>query len=298
MKIKITFLCCCLLCVLDSNAQQQGSFTQYLFNPAVINPAYFGKHGDLSIAAFSRWQWTGVDGAPNTQTLVAHSPIKVNNLSLGFQLMRDEIAVTSTTQAVFGGSYEIKIAHGYLSMGLQGGVQVFSNNLQEAYVTPTSQADFSERFVKTTPTIGYGFYYYARNFYLGVSSPLAIKNKIEINGENQFTQVQHYYGMTGIKIRLKNQFIIQPNILAKAVEGVPLAIDYNVSLLYKDLFWVGVSYHHLASVSLLFELKLMKNIRMGYSYDHVIEPTLSNISTSSHEIMINFQSEVITHKFD
>lgn len=57
-------------------AQQDAQYTQYMFNTMSVNPAYAGSRGQLSIAALYRSQWVGLDGAPKTQTLNLHSPIR------------------------------------------------------------------------------------------------------------------------------------------------------------------------------------------------------------------------------
>jgi len=56
-------------------AQQDAQYTQYMYNTLVVNPAYAGSRGLLSLNGLHRSQWIGVDGAPTTQTLSLHSPV-------------------------------------------------------------------------------------------------------------------------------------------------------------------------------------------------------------------------------
>jgi type IX secretion system PorP/SprF family membrane protein len=55
--------------------QQDPHYTQYMYNQNILNPAYAGSRGDLSIGILGRTQWVGIDGAPNTQTLNIHSRV-------------------------------------------------------------------------------------------------------------------------------------------------------------------------------------------------------------------------------
>ena len=52
-------------------AQQDGQFSQYMFNTLAFNPAYAGSAEILNATALYRAQWVGFDGAPQTRTLTA-----------------------------------------------------------------------------------------------------------------------------------------------------------------------------------------------------------------------------------
>jgi type IX secretion system PorP/SprF family membrane protein len=49
--------------------QQDAQFTHYMHNMNVMNPAYAGSRGTLSIGLLGRTQWVGFDGAPQTLPL-------------------------------------------------------------------------------------------------------------------------------------------------------------------------------------------------------------------------------------
>jgi len=61
-----------------------------MYNMNVVNPAYAGSRGTLSIGVLGRTQWVGIDGAPNTATLSIHAPVG-RNLGAGFSVIADEI---------------------------------------------------------------------------------------------------------------------------------------------------------------------------------------------------------------
>ncbi|GAB4235202.1 MAG: type IX secretion system membrane protein PorP/SprF [Ekhidna sp.] len=296
---KILIITCLLASSVSSIwAQQQINFTQYMFDLTTINPAAMGLEKNLSISAFSRWQWSGIEGAPNTQTLSIHSPANIHHVALGFQFVRDEIGVTSNSYAVPRASYKVKLGHGHLHMGLQAGLQIFSNDLQDAYVLPSSQDDFNENFTKILPTVGYGFHYYRRNFYVGFSSPFAVENSIKVKDEELYTQRQQYYLTSGVQLKASDEIEIKPSVLVRAVSGTPVSIDYNLIFLYNETIWAGFSYRAPESISFLTEIKVHPNFRFGYAYDFIIEPTLSSVTSSTHEIMINYRHDVVVKKFD
>ncbi|HCQ76363.1 MAG TPA: hypothetical protein DIV44_06090, partial [Leeuwenhoekiella sp.] len=87
--IKISLLMVFLLSYSLGIAQQDPQYTQYMYNPLVINPAYAGNRGVTSILLLHRSQWVGLDGAPSTQNLSVHSPIGLGKVGLGFSLVND-----------------------------------------------------------------------------------------------------------------------------------------------------------------------------------------------------------------
>ena len=48
------------------NAQQESSFSHYMFNHQAVNPGYVGARGVANFTSVLRSQWTGIEGAPLT----------------------------------------------------------------------------------------------------------------------------------------------------------------------------------------------------------------------------------------
>jgi type IX secretion system PorP/SprF family membrane protein len=268
--------------------QQQPMYTQYMFNPLAINPAYAGTSDALSITALSRWQWVGMEGAPVTQTLSVQAPVQSRKVGLGLTVTVDEIAVTKQTGVYGAFAYRIPVGSGYLSFGLQAGFTALKADYDKAYVLGTDPV-FQQQYSEFMPNAGGGLFYYNSLFYAGLSSPMLIQNKVESGGSYVFTQRRHYFFNTGMVFRLSDEIKAKPNLLVKTVEGSPVSIDYNVNFLFKNVAGFGVSYRGPESVNFLTEININKRFRFGYAYDHVIQPTLKNAATSSHEILLNYR---------
>ena len=87
-----------------------------------FDPAYAGTHESLEFSAIVRDQWTGLPGAPSTQTLSLHTPLHNRNIGLGFMLINDKIGITRQTGAYGAYAYKVRLNdRGVLSMGLQAG---------------------------------------------------------------------------------------------------------------------------------------------------------------------------------
>ena len=111
--------------IFTSNAQQDAQYTQYMYNTISVNPAYAGSRGVMSIVGLHRSQWVGLDGAPRTQTISAHTPLNRSKVGLGLNVTNDEIG--PSTETYFDGivSYTINTSYrGKLSFGLKAGAHL------------------------------------------------------------------------------------------------------------------------------------------------------------------------------
>src|SRR5688572_12749490 len=77
----------------EGYAQQRVQYSQYMFNGLVINPAYAGAEGPLSLTFIQRSQWAGVEGAPATESFSAHSLFKEKKMGLGLAIVNDRIGI-------------------------------------------------------------------------------------------------------------------------------------------------------------------------------------------------------------
>lgn len=277
-----------LVLPLVATAQQQSMYTQYMFNGLAINPAYAGTGDALSASALVRRQWVGLEGAPTTETISVHAPVQSKNIGLGLTVSMDQIAVTRQTGVYGAYSYRIPVRNGYLSAGLQVGFSAVRADYSEVY-TLGQDPTFQQLYSQFLPNAGVGLFYYNSVFYAGLSAPLLIENKMESNGTDIFTQRRHYFFTSGMVFSLSDGVKAKPNILVKVVEGSPVSVDYNVNFLLNNTVWLGVSYRGPESINFLMELNINKRFRVGYAYDHIIQNTLKTVTTSSHEILLNYR---------
>src|SRR5579862_2858224 len=88
-------------------AQQDAQFSQYMFNGIYINPAYAGYREQLNVQGFFRDQWTGIPGAPQTQSIAVDAIANDNKVGLAFQLSNDQLGAQSNLGAY--GSYAYRL---------------------------------------------------------------------------------------------------------------------------------------------------------------------------------------------
>ena len=116
-----------ILLGLSASAQQEPQYTQYMYNPSVINPGYAGSLGYGSLFSLYRTQWIGLDGAPKTLNLNYHQPLENTNLGLGGSIMHDEIGPSTTTNLGLDISYTILFDNqSRLAFGVRAGGQLLN----------------------------------------------------------------------------------------------------------------------------------------------------------------------------
>lgn len=276
-----------------SVSQQQATFSQYMFNGLAINPAYAGSHEVLSATALIRYQNLGLPGAPNTQTLSAHSPLLNEKIALGALLIHDKIGVIDQT-GIYG-SYAYRIQYSkdknkprVLSLGLQAGISIFDARYSELIIYNSSDPAFSRNIKQSKLNFGFGIYYYTHNYYAGLSIPHLTGNVFD-RGDDlaTITQTNPILISGGYVFTLTRFMKFKPHTLIKLVNGAPVEIDLNASLSFDDVLWVGISYKALSAVNLLTEVQITNQIKLGYSYS-LTANSLRQVDYGSHEFMVNY----------
>ncbi|MEY3051367.1 MAG: hypothetical protein RLY31_1152 [Bacteroidota bacterium] len=315
----------------SATAQQDPMFTKYMFNTLNFNPAYAGARDYLSIAVIHRSQWQEIPGAPTTQTLTMHTPLRNNRVGIGFGAARDAIGSTRTTGANLAYSYRIPFGKFKFCFGLQAGLQQFNADFDGLRLDNPSDPAF-EGYRGTMPNIGAGFYLYSERFYFGISSPRLVENDLRRNiSTNAFArQERHFYLATGAAISLRGDAIIfKPSLLVRNVGidnrisqdvffsgvGAPDAFDLDLSFLFQETLWLGAAFRSAFSAPILstdpkssydsadiwISYLFRNGLRIGAAYDFPISD-LANVTVGSVELMVgydfNFQEKrIVTPRY-
>lgn len=287
MKKTLLTLAICLT-ALATYGQQQPLYTQYMFNGLALNPAYAGSSDALDLTVLGRWQWAGIEGAPDTRTFSAHTPV-AEKAALGLLVLNDEIGVSNRWSVYGSYAYRIPIGKGRLALGLQAGFDNYSADLADVTfrsADPSLSQNVSSGLLFNA---GAGLFYHTERFYLGASAPQLLNNDYFENLDGSVArQFRHYFLNAGYVLDLGPSLKLKPNFLVKAVQGAPLEYDINLNLLIREVLWVGASYRSQDAVSGLIEMLLTDQLRLGYAYDYTISD-LQDFNNGSHELMLNFR---------
>ena len=284
-----------------------------MFNSLVYNPAYAGSNDHMAIAALLRTQWIGVEGAPRTQTLTLHTPLKNDRVGIGGSIINDKIGPTQTIGFNMSYAYRIPIGKGRLSIGLQGGVENYQADWTLLDLENPNDPSFDMNQNRWLPNFGAGIYYYSRHFYAGFSSPHLIEYDLRENIQTNIyaRQARHYYFSLGGAIPLQGDALVfKPSVLVKNVGllssqekmaqfkniGAPTEFDIDLSLLFQQTLWVGLSFRS----ALEFEKSsydsgdiwvswfMPSGLRVGAAYDYPLTE-LSQVTNGSFELMVGYE---------
>ena len=90
-----------LIIVMNSSlvyTQQEASFSLYMFNHQLINPAYVGAQDYTQITMTNRSQWQQFEGAPITQSFNIGHRFR-SKIALGASVVHDKIGPLKNTSA-------------------------------------------------------------------------------------------------------------------------------------------------------------------------------------------------------
>lgn len=274
--------------------------SQYMFNGLFINPAYAGSHNYAEATALYRSQWTGLDGAPKTQTFGLDSPISDGKMGLGLSVINDKVGDTRQTEVFANWSYHLMLdeeGKTKMSFGIRAGFSDYNADLTQTRVfdggDPIFSQNVSNEFV---PKFGAGVYFYSRLWYAGLSIPtlFAADNNVRLNINDNSDRYfkPHTYLTAGYVFELSEDLALKPSFLLRYLKNTPLQADINCNLLVKNVFWIGVSYRTGDAVVGILEYNLYNlagvDLRLGYSYDFTTT-RLSNYSNGSHEAMLSYR---------
>jgi len=293
MKKIILVMALLLSCfAVEMRAQQDPQYTQYMYNMNIVNPAYAGSRGTLSIGLLGRTQWVGISDAPKTATLSIHAPVG-KNLAAGFSAIADSYGPVNEQNIYADLSYTITTSEeGRFAFGLKGGITLFDVGLLSDIIPPQTvpgvdrlfQDDINEIF----PNFGAGVYYYTDKFYAGLSAPNLLETKHLEKQSGTITRASekmHYFFTSGYVFDLSETLKLKPSFMAKAVSGAPLSLDVTANMLFNDRLELGLNYRLDDSIGGLVNFGVTPDLRIGYAYDYTTS-NLGNFNSGTHEMFL------------
>ena len=272
--------------------QQDPLYNQYLFNQSMINPAYTGVNDVFNATAIGRKQWAGMEGAPSTNMLNTSTSLLNNKLGLGMLLIGDKYGVSSNIEIQLLYAYRIDLLNGKsLSFGLQTGYINYGYDYDKLTIEQADPALINNDIDVTKINFGTGVYYRTDLFYLGVSVPRMLNAEIEGADGTVTTYQRHFYLSAGYVFDQLIALKLKPSVLLKYVEGQPVSVDLNASLLVLESLWVGVSVRNFNEAGINGQFKISDQLRLGYAFGFPLN-SISNNTFGTHELMVSFDMEI------
>jgi type IX secretion system PorP/SprF family membrane protein len=298
LKVNLFFIL--ILTASVVSAQQEGQVTQFMFTKLLYNPAYAGNVSSPQLLGMYRQQWIGLDGAPTMQLLSYNQSSLDGRVGFGATVSRFSVGISQFLSVDPAYAYRIQLPRGELSMGLQMSIRQFSQNWTDSRIKPTEPNDPALQNLninKLLLNVGAGVYYNAQNWFAGISVPRMVRTNIDFaNDSSRFsTAVLHGNAMAGYQFGDPEGVVIMPQFIVKYAENSPVNADINLSFLFNNTFFSGVTYRTGNGVSarggesagFFAGVQATKNIMVCLSYDLGIT-ALRNYNNGTIEAVVRW----------
>ena len=201
----------------ESEAQQISLNSQYMFNYFAINPAVAGTKNYSPITFSFRRQWMGINDAPVTQSMMAHTFFGEKS-GIGAHVFNDVAGPTRRTgfSATFG--HQIQVGEkSRLSFGVSTALTQFILDKEKLVTeTPNDLAIQNSTNNQMVPDFNFGLYWYGERFYVGLSAFNLLESKTDLfdittNVSSTLDRTFYFHG--GYTLAISDNFAIDPSVM-------------------------------------------------------------------------------------
>ncbi|MHC2993448.1 hypothetical protein OB13_18400 [Pontibacter sp. HJ8] len=301
-------------------AQQKPQYSQYSINNYLFNPAIAGieQYGDVKVG--SRSGMSGIEGAPSTFYMSAHTPIGYSiggrgkrsggstpsfggsdnggrlsqrfkpHHGIGVLAVHDRLGAFHRTEASLAYAYHMRLSRSVrLSAGLSAGLiqqQLRSTGL--TFANPNDPALSEWNMVK--PNLSLGMWLYGSNFFLGTSAMQLLANSTHF--DNAVTDrnllYEHFFLTGAYKFSITEEISLVPSIMLMWLQPLPGNVDFNLRAVYQDRLWVGGSYRQNGNYAILAGVTINHLFDLGYAYDRGV-PAFNGMGNGNHEVVVGMR---------
>ncbi|QXP74029.1 type IX secretion system membrane protein PorP/SprF [Tenacibaculum sp. AHE15PA] len=295
---KILITISILICSVKLVAQEV-NLPQYIShmadNPFLISPSYAGIGSGLQVRLNGVSQWVGVDGAPDTQSLVVEARL-ADRFGGGITIFNDKNGFTSQKGVKLSLASHLTLSNfhdSFLSFGLsynfvQFGIDTSENNSGETVPNRTL----------TNSNFDVGMLYRYERFSVSVNANNLLNKKIENFATNEPESLRRFTLYTSyVLARISNMVEIEPSIFVEYYEADKRSrTDMNVKVrkgINDGYVWAGLSYTFLNdqffepnAIAPLIGLK-KNNLYMSYGFSVNVNKT-QDFNYGTHMITLGF----------
>ena len=265
-----------------ATCQAKPSYTQYVLNNYILNPAVTGIENYTDVKLSSRNQWTGINGAPVTSYFSIHAPLGKKDLRTsatsfavpgnnprGQQYWEEYTApvphhgigmIALNDKAGYINRWSLFASYAYhrplsikttLSAGFNAGVTSVNldrSKIDFASLDPSDPAvGYSNgELKKIKPEVGAGLWLYSSDYFVGLAVQNIVAGKVNFgrNNDNATYYSPNYFLTAGYRFLLNDDLNLIPSAMVQYWQPQLVGIHANAKLQYQDKLWVGGSYRY------------------------------------------------------
>jgi type IX secretion system PorP/SprF family membrane protein len=286
-KLRLAAVFFVLLSV-PSLGQDTHNFTQFYFNPALLNPSFTGTDGKLALYASYRKQWAGIEGAPTIANFSLQTALP-SGLNLGFNAANNKNGLISTSGALITGGYTLAVTPtSFIRFGISVGTafnKVDIANLKFASGSDVVQSTLLANNMQVLGNVGFSFH--TASFHAGISAPNIFQpvylsaESFAVSKVNPFETIIAHASNRFYFAKDKNVF--EPYLIYRYHRNAPAQIEAAAVVHLQNVVWFGASYRQDFGISALAGFKIKGQTAIGYSYS-IKNSGANQVSSPSHEI--------------
>ena len=263
-------------------AQAKPTYTQYILNNYLLNPAVTGIENYTDIKLDYRNQWRGIEGAPVTTYFTIHGPVGKSDLRTsatsfavpgenprGKQYWHDYTApephhgfgaTLLNDKAGYINRWSLFASYAYhkplgvrttLSAGITGGISSISidrSKIVWADLDPNDPAIgySSGELKKLKPEVGVGLWLYSDKYFAGISVLNIIPGKAKFVKNDKYGTyyTPNYFLTAGYRLQLTDDVSLLPSFMVQYWQPQLFGGHFNAKLQFRDLVWFGGGYRY------------------------------------------------------
>lgn len=282
--------------------QQLPDFTQY---PAMLwqfNPAYTGTKSLIDARVDYRKQWLGFDGAPESRFVGINSRLWKGRIGVGGTMYKDVTGPSERFNYGFTAAYHLRFPDLEFSigMGVNFNKYTIDGSKMMTHWSGDPAVDNSIVDYDKTKNGMVGMLLFNDRFHFGLGIINIINNKAEFylvdtTKKNVVTFSPHYYFTCGYNFNANPDFVWENNVMGIYVNGLPMTINYNLRVHYREKITGGIGWRLKDDLFLQAGYIFYGKIQVIYSYDFGISH-LRQGHTGSHELMIGYRTDLFRAK--
>jgi len=283
MKTLILLLVLSFWC-LKASAQNDPSFSQYMFNEKIFNPASMQLTNTLDFSLAVRQQWVGFENAPLTQAFNISTYLQDIYGGVGLNIVNDKLGFENFLRVRVNYAFPVQVGvFSHLVFGVGAGiVNRTIDGTGLIYDDPNDPSGIFTRENFFRPDFSFGLQFMDPNLELGFAVT-NLHRSLRRTGIDYAPRHYYLYGLyrfndVFFNLDLEPYVIIRSNVRSTQ-------IDLNLLAYYEERLWGGLSFRIGDAVSAIIGYAITPQIRIGYSYDYSIGVN-RRFSGGSHEIMI------------
>lgn len=282
--------------MLQLQAQQVPFYNHVVINPFVYNPAMAGASGDVNAFLVRNQRYASFSTASVNNYLTIDGAFAKQRAGFGVQVSNQTAGIQQQFSASLSYAYRIKINDdNELRFGLNAGL--LDNRLDVKSINVEQTDDpylISLRPAVTSFDMNAGAAYRWKSLHLGLAVPQLIGNKVSFDKENSrgyYRLARHILFSASYDIPLTKSGIwsLKPVGFLRFVPGAPIQYDVLVQVDHRKIGWFSAGYKSGYSVQLNLGFNVLKQFKVGYSYEYLVGSIKNYSSGAHHELMLGFR---------